>query len=640
MFLAITLFLAAALGWLSWRLLQQDRALASQQAQERREIAADLAATALEKNLSALEEQLMGLVAGGPRRTPFTRDLSSDSVLVVLDPAGVEALPIGRLLYHPFLPKTADPPPGVFALADASEFLKGDYAHAIAALAEPSRSSNPAIRAEALTRIGRNYRKQGQGRAAENAFEQLRRMGSTPVSGLPAELVARDALCLMLEERKEGARLKSEAAELYAGLQSGRWPLSRGAYDFYTGEARRRARVSESPRQDSLALSEGAEALWREWESIRRGEGMPAGRRCLYLQDRPVLVVWRSSPGRLAGFIAGAGYLESRWMGALDSVRRSHGAGILLLDGDGRPVLGGSPKGRPAVRLASTTGLPWTLQAFTSEDYTAAPDFILRRRLLISGFCVMVLLVLAGSYFIARAVTREIAVARLQSDFVTAVSHEFRTPLTSLCQFTELLSKGRVDNDQRRQQFYAVLARESQRLRRLVEGLLNFGGMEAGAVRYNFKPLDPADLLQRVVDEFRQEAEIGSRIIRFRADGSSPPVRADREALSCVVWNLLDNAVKYSADGSTVEVDLTCNGSRLAIAVRDRGVGIPRDEQRKIFEKFVRGDAARSLSVRGAGIGLAIARRIARAHSGEIALHSEPGKGSVFTLFLPIAEES
>jgi signal transduction histidine kinase len=222
---------------------------------------------------------------------------------------------------------------------------------------------------------------------------------------------------------------------------------------------------------------------------------------------------------------------------------------------------------------------------------------------------------------------------------VSAVSHEFRTPLTSLCQFTELLSKGRVDSDQRRQQFYDVLARESQRLRRLVEGLLNFGRIEAGALQYNFEPLDPLDLVRRVAAEYQQEAVIGGHRIELSAGASSPPVRADREALSCALWNLLDNAVKYSADGSTVHVDLARNGRRMAIAVRDHGVGIPRSEQRKIFRKFVRGAAARSLSVRGTGIGLAMARRIVRAHLGEITLNSEPGKGSTFTILLPIAEE-
>jgi signal transduction histidine kinase len=117
-----------------------------------------------------------------------------------------------------------------------------------------------------------------------------------------------------------------------------------------------------------------------------------------------------------------------------------------------------------------------------------------------------------------------------------------------------------------------------------------------------------------------------------------PPARADREALSCVVWNLLDNAVKYSPECRTVWVDLARENGHVAIRVRDKGVGIPREEHERIFQKFVRGETAKSLAVPGTGIGLAVAQQIIRRHGGEIRLNSEPGAGSTFTVLLPVAE--
>jgi signal transduction histidine kinase len=117
--------------------------------------------------------------------------------------------------------------------------------------------------------------------------------------------------------------------------------------------------------------------------------------------------------------------------------------------------------------------------------------------------------------------------------------------------------------------------------------------------------------------------------------GTPPPVEADREALRCVLWNLFENAVKYSPDCDTVRVRVAGNLRQVEIAVRDQGVGIPRHEQRRIFEKFVRGSAARENNIRGTGIGLAMARQIVRAHGGDITVESEPGQGSTFRVLLP-----
>src|SRR5207244_4926390 len=129
------------------------------------------------------------------------------------------------------------------------------------------------------------------------------------------------------------------------------------------------------------------------------------------------------------------------------------------------------------------------------------------------GIAMMAVLVLAGGYFINRAILREVTVARLQSDFVAAVSHEFRTPLTTVRQLSEMLVRGRVSSDDRRQQFYETLLRESERLHRLVEGLLNFGRMEAGELRYRFEPVDPEPFVRDIVAEFQQEVSaFGYRI--------------------------------------------------------------------------------------------------------------------------------
>jgi len=249
----------------------------------------------------------------------------------------------------------------------------------------------------------------------------------------------------------------------------------------------------------------------------------------------------------------------------------------------------------------------------------------------------MAVLLVAAGYFIHRAVLREVRVARLQSDFVASVSHEFRTPLTTVRQLSEMLVRGRVSSDERRQQFYETLLRESERLQRLVEGLLNFGRMEAGELHYQFESLDPKEFVGEVVSEFQREVDALGYRVELNGKGPLPSIRADRQSLARVFWNLLDNAVKYSPEHHTIWVELSDANGRVSVRVRDHGLGIPAAERAEIFRKFVRGAAARSASIRGTGVGLAIARQIVAAHGGGISVESEPGRGSVFTVLLPVA---
>ena len=251
----------------------------------------------------------------------------------------------------------------------------------------------------------------------------------------------------------------------------------------------------------------------------------------------------------------------------------------------------------------------------------------------------MVTFLVAGLYFIGRAVTQEMDLAQLQSDFVSAVSHEFRTPLAAMRQLSELLAGGRVAHQERRQQYYESLAGESRRLQRLVENLLNVGRLQAGARPYHLEPLDPRALVEQVVAGFC--AELANPGCEIEVSGDTAPVRllADADAVGLALHNLLDNAVKYGGAGRPVSVSWARQGDRVALRVRDQGPGIPADERSRIFERFVRGTAATAANVRGTGIGLAMVQQVVTSHGGEVTVESAPGAGSVFTMWLPTAGE-
>jgi signal transduction histidine kinase len=199
-------------------------------------------------------------------------------------------------------------------------------------------------------------------------------------------------------------------------------------------------------------------------------------------------------------------------------------------------------------------------------------------------------------------------------------------------QMAELLTDGRV-REERRPEYYAALRREGDRLHHLVENLLDFGRMEAGAREFSFERIDAAELVTTTVDEFRSEvAPHGYRVTLEAVDAG--PVNADREAVSRALRNLLDNAAKYSPECRDIGVAVARVNGSVAISVRDRGVGIPADEQSTIFEQFVRGRAARSAGIRGTGIGLAMVRHIVEAHGGDVQFTSAVGEGSTFTILL------
>jgi signal transduction histidine kinase len=244
---------------------------------------------------------------------------------------------------------------------------------------------------------------------------------------------------------------------------------------------------------------------------------------------------------------------------------------------------------------------------------------------------------LLAAYAVVRAVGREMAAARQQSEFLAAVSHEFRTPLTTLRQFTDRLREQPEMSESSRRVCTDAQARATDRLTRLVESLLDVGRMEAGAQPYSFARLDLAPLVRHVAQAVETDARAAGHEIRYTAEGAVV-VRGDGRALERVVWNLVDNAVKYSPGQTAVDVHVAQAGDEALVRVRDSGLGIPAAERDSIFQKFQRGMEAKSRRINGTGLGLAMVDHIVRAHGGHVEVESELGVGSTFTVRLPIAD--
>jgi len=626
-FLGLMVVLGSALGWLGWRVIDGDRVVERSRVQDRLELAVDRISSALQRSVTDLER----LTAAD--RSAAATTIPDGVVLLHATSHSLTVRPDARLLFHPVIPAYDEPPATTFAEGEALEFRDGNPAGASQVFAALAGSPRADVRAGALVRLGRTLRKSGRDEAALAAYGELAQLGATPALGVPAALAASMGRCSVLQSMGRHDELKQEARRMAAALWSGRDILIRPVWEFYLEEARRwgaDSRPTASQRQ-ARARSMAAQWVYDRWSA----DSSSTGRRAIRLEDQPTLVVWAGAADRLDAALAGDDFIKAIWSQALGSQSVQGG----MVDADRQLAAGSIGRDGPrALRTVDLTGLPWTVTVTSADPTADSALFAGRRRLLLSGFAVLALVLVAGSYFITRSITRELAVARLQSEFVSAVSHEFRTPLTSLRQLSEMLAKGRVPTDELRQQSYDILSRESERLQRLVESLLDFGRIEAGAFQYRFERLDAASLVADVVGGFREAVATQGYQVELNKTGGATTILADRDALGLALRNLLDNAVKYSPECRTIWVETIAADRRLGIRVRDQGIGIPPPEQRTIFDRFVRGSLSRDAGVKGTGIGLTLSRHIVEAHHGEIRVESVPGKGSTFTILLPMKE--
>jgi signal transduction histidine kinase/tetratricopeptide (TPR) repeat protein len=704
-FLATIVFPSILLAVFGLRALRQERWLVDQQIRQRLERATEAAAQSLEQELSEWEKELeqVGQPPAGespmlPERIGRAVGEPGAAALVVYDGREWRASPPGQLLYAA-APKwgPARPPgrlpaiaeeaiPRAFAKAESLELVQKDYPKAIAVYrqlleqvqgprskvqsreiqATPAAQAFLALeyRALFLHRLGRTYRKAGRWEEARRTYGQLLSLPQASVGELPADLVAKHELCRLWEEQSARDRLAACALELYRELVSGRWPIEKARYLFYSRQAKEwlagpgDAAALQALEQQKLALTGAVELLMAAAHPAPVSAGsldagpLAAGRRAIVTDRGTHLALWRPvakpTPPHSAfrvphsalttALVLRAGYLKGRVWPRVFAAAAAEGLEVCLLGADGVPLFGSPADARSTwtvTRNLDESGLPWRLQVRPRQPAVLQADLVRRQKLYLALFVAVMALLVFGSYLTGRTVRKELEIARLKSDFVSVVSHEFRSPLTSVRQLGEMLMRGRVPSEERRQQYYELITRESDRLARLMESVLDFSRMEEGRKQYRFEPLDATAWLRALAQDFQAEVAAQGVSIEAGVPDDLPLLVADREALTSAVQNLLDNAVKYSPGCKTVWLEAEPSDSSLIIRVRDRGIGIAEQDRKHIFEKFYRGGSETARRVKGVGLGLSLVKQIAAAHRGSVQVESRPGQGSTFTITLP-----
>jgi len=248
---------------------------------------------------------------------------------------------------------------------------------------------------------------------------------------------------------------------------------------------------------------------------------------------------------------------------------------------------------------------------------------------------VLAFMLLAG-FLLWRDVQRDLRLADMRSQFVSSVTHELRTPLTAIRMFTETLRLDEeVDRDTRNEYLDTIL-HESERLSRLVDNVLDFGKIERGTKTYHFKPVRLDEVVDGAARALQHPLEQVGFILDMAVDRDLPAVAADSDALQQAVLNLLSNAMKYSGESRRITLRLNQENGDAQIQVVDQGIGIAADEQARVIERFYRAPIAENQHVPGTGLGLTLVDYIAKAHGGRLEVQSSPGRGSTFTIRLPL----
>ena len=319
---------------------------------------------------------------------------------------------------------------------------------------------------------------------------------------------------------------------------------------------------------------------------------------------------------------------------------------LTLVDEQGQPLVAPQETEtrdyrRPFVARELSAVLPlWEAAAYLTDPGSVSARAGRAARILWALISILFVSILVGGILVLRAVRAEVVLARQKTGFVANVSHELKTPLTSIRMFAEMLKTGRQPSESKRGEYLSLMVSESERLTRLINNVLDFSRMEQGLKRYAMERVDLAALCRELVENQRPRYQQNGFDLELRIDTSADGavlVEGDPESLKQSLLNLLSNAEKYSGQNKSIEVLLRREEPWVCIDVMDRGRGVPAAQARQIFQEFYRGDDSLTAKVRGSGLGLSITRRILRDHGGDVLYLPREGGGSIFRIQLPVA---
>ncbi|MDP2885358.1 MAG: ATP-binding protein [Ignavibacteria bacterium] len=563
-----------------------------------------------------------------------------------------------------------------FRSAEESEFVKKDCAAAVQSYKNVlTKTRTPAGGDFVLSRIGRCYFKMKRYREGIDAYKKIVALpdqgsgsGIVP-SSIAALTQIADGYASLGEDKKREATL----FVLYERLLYHPWDLEGGEYSYYLNSSIEEVNSivknssNESRTERGFAtLKEREKKLFEEFGFIRRIHQNLAPqvlseisreiiselvlrRIPLILNDTIIEISYFRLPASFQRFnITAIGYaIDEEYLasmllpgilGAVD-LGKDLVVGILGSHGTPRYLQKNVPTSKYLMaENFSKTFSTWKVALFHPDGKTVEELVGREKHLYLALFLGIVAVMVIGIVFVGRAALHEVEASRMKSEFVSSVSHELKTPLALIRMFGETLESGLVSDEAKRQEFYHIITKESERLTHLINNVLNFSKMETGSKQYRFEEDDIVQVIRGTLEAYRFHIrDLGFEMVTQLPD--DPIVMMiDKDAISQALLNLLNNAAKYSDEQKFIRVELAKNVDWVLISVEDRGVGIPQDELGKIFEKFYRASTTRTKETTGSGLGLTLVKHIVEAHAGSVDVSSTVGGGSRLVLRLPLQQ--
>jgi signal transduction histidine kinase len=533
-------------------------------------------------------------------------------------------------------------PPGrrfamLFAEAEKLELVENRVSEALEryrrcfALSVPDQS-----KALALARVARCAGKLKEPQAASAAYEQLAKRYGDLSDGFhrPFALVA--GLELYDLKGARGEEERGRLVALHGDLLRGRWEMSADQADYFLAQLRERAPGLPALERGTgylrrLELARALQERFRPPAALRPGEMYVSA--FLY-ETRPYQLHYRltateSAPAALIGLAVNLAWVETRLLPLASAELGMAGSQTTVVP-RGSANSGSLQAGIPFLKLFPF----WELSPAPAPG-AGDPSWLRRDTAVFAGATLLVVCVLAlGVLLLLRDVRRETQLNRLRSDFVSGVSHELKTPLTLIRLYAETLLDEEQFRKEERKGFYQIILRESERLTHLIERALDFTRVDRREKQYLLEKGDLAPSISQTVQVYGEYLKRRGFSVEAGLAPSLPPVVFDPDAVAQAVVNLLDNAAKYSGESKFVGVRLLSEDSAVVFEVEDRGIGVPAEEQDKIFRQFYRSGTRSGKG--GYGLGLYLVKHIMDAHGGRVEVRSEAGRGSRFRLVFPL----